>query len=126
MKRELGALALLLALCLTALWNVNRADLLIDQIDMNLDRAEHELADGDYERALAAVEYGLALWNGARSYTNVFLRHADVDSVADAFHDLRQLLMEHGGEGAAASFARLRYHLGMADRMEHLSIGSVF
>ena len=126
MKREYGAMALLLALCLTALWNVRRVDFLIGQIDMDLVRAEHALGDGDFDRALAAVDSGLAVWHGARHYTNIFLRHADVDSVADAFHDLRQTLMEHSGEAAPAGFARLRYRLGTADRMEHLSLGSVF
>ena len=125
MKREIGALALLLALTLLALWNVRRLDFLVEQIDLSLERAEHALEEGDLPRSLAAVDQGLAVWNGARRFTSVFLRHADVDGVADAFHDLRELLLS-GGEAADAGFARLRYHLGMADRMEHLSLSSVF
>lgn len=126
MKRELGAMALLMALVLVALWNMRRADFLVGQIDMNLVRAEHALESGDFDRALSAVDYGLSLWNSARGYTSVFLRHADVDSVADAFHDLRELLMQRSADAAPAGFARLRYHLGTTDRMEHLSLGSVF
>lgn len=126
MKREYGALALLLALALLALWNVRRTDFLIGQIDLSLERAERALEAGDTEAALAAVENGLAVWHGARRFTSVFLRHADLDGVAEAFHDLREALMEEGASGAAAGFARLRYRLGMADRMEHLSFGSVF
>lgn len=126
MKREYGALALLALLSLLALWNVRRADFLVGQIDLSLTRAERALRDGDADTALAAVDSALSVWHSARRYTGVFLRHADVDGVSDAFHELRACLLSGSAESAPADFARLRYRLGTADRMEHLSLGSVF
>lgn len=40
MKREAGALALLLTLLLLSAWNLRRVDFLTDAIGRNLDRAE--------------------------------------------------------------------------------------
>lgn len=124
MKKELGAILLLAALMLTAAWNIRHADFLIAQISLNLDRAERAAEREDYALARTAVTNALALWQNARGYTSVFLRHPDADSVSDAFFDLQELLLEE--EAAEAGFSKLRYHLDMLGKMERLSLGTVF
>ena len=126
MKREIGALALLSLLLLIAVWNVGHADFLTDQIMLNLERSERAVEHEDLEGALIALDNALTLWHDARAYTSVFLRHPDVDDVADAFYDLRQLLLQHDDEAIPAALSRLRYHLDTLDYMEHLSLGTVF
>ncbi len=126
MKREIGALSLLLALLLTAGWSVRRTDFLTGQIDLSLIRSERALKRGEEKAAQAALDNALSIWEDASVYTGMFLRHPDADSVSDAFFELRQLLLQGDAEAAPASYARLRFHLDTLDRMEHLSFGTVF
>ena len=126
MKREYAALLLLLLLVLTAVWNIRQADFLTDQIACSLTRAERAVQSGDFDLARTAADNALTLWEDARSYTGVFLRHPDLDCVTDAFYDLQELLMQEDGAALPAGFARLRYHLETLDRMEHLSPATVF
>ena len=126
MKRELGALLLLTALLLSAVWNIRHADFLTDQIALNLERTERAVAQGDFSLARTAADNALTLWHRSRSYTGVFLRHSDVDGVADAFYDLQEMLLQKDYETVKAGLSRLRYHLSMIDRMEHLSLGTIF
>ena len=126
MKRECAAAALLLLLMLTAAWNIRRADFLTAQIGRNLERSERAAGRGDFELARTAAENALALWQDARGYTSVFLRHPDLDGVADAFFDLQELLLREEQEALAAGYGRLRCRLETLDRMEHLSLGTLF
>ena len=125
MKREIGAIALLMALLLLSGWNLRKADFLTDAIGRNLTRAERALERGDEENALTAFDSAEELWRAARVYTGVFLRHPDLDAISDAFFELRQLLQTDPG-AAPAAFGKLRCHLETLDRMEHLSLETVF
>ncbi len=126
MKRELAAAGLLLLLILAAVWNIRRADFLTGQIGRNLERSEQAAERGDFTLAQTAAENALTLWRNERGYTSVFLRHPDLDAVADAFFDLEELLLQQDREALAAGYARLRYHLETLDWMEHLSLGTLF
>jgi len=126
MKRELGAIALLLALVLGAAWSVRRTDFLTGQIDLSLTRSERALARGEADNALAALDNALSLWEDGRRFAGVFLRHPDADGVSDAFFQLRQLLLQGDDQAAPAGYAQLRFHLETLDRMEHLSLATIF
>ena len=89
--------------------------------------AEGEWAlDGDRETAEAELEAALRVWQADKRYAHVFLRHAEIDCISDAFFALQQGL--RGGDGAelGAAYDLLRYHLECVDSMEHISPGSVF
>lgn len=126
MKREYVAAALLLLLILCAAWSIRRTDFLTDQISLSLTRSERAARQGDYPLAVKAAENALALWRGARGFTAVFLRHPDLDGVADAFYDLQEVLLQRDRPALEAAYARLRYHLETLDWMEHLSLGTLF
>ncbi len=126
MKRELAAAGLLVLLILAAVWNIRHADFLTDQIGLNLTRSELAAQRGEFPLARTAAESALTLWRNARGYTSVFLRHADLDGIADAFYDLQELLQKEDREALGAGYARLRYHLETLDWMEHLSLGTLF
>ncbi|MDO4973914.1 MAG: DUF4363 family protein [Eubacteriales bacterium] len=126
MKREIGAAGLLLLLILVALWSIGRTDFLTGQIGLNLDRSERAARQGDYPLAQKAAENALSLWRSARGFTAVFLRHPDLDGVADAFYDLQERLQQRDRSALDAAYARLRYHLETLDWMEHLSPGTLF
>jgi hypothetical protein len=126
MKRELAAAGLLLLLILTAIWNIRRADALTVQIERNLTRSERAAQYEEFDLARSAADNALALWQSAHNYTSVFLRQPDLDSVSDAFFDLRELLLQEDRTALAAGYERLRYHLEALDWMEHLSPGTLF
>ena len=126
MKREHGALLLLLALMLLAAWNVRHADFMTDQIGETLLRSEHAAQRGEYEIALANVKSALRVWRDSRGYAGVFLRHSDVNDVTDAFYELISLLHQEEAAALPSGYARLRYHLRTLDRMEHVSAETVF
>ena len=126
MKRELIALILLALLIIGAAINLACVDQLTHLVCLNLNRSEKAAAYGDFETARKSYETGFSVWQSARHYTSVFLRHPDVDAAADAFYDLQQLLFQEDSNALPAAYARLRYHLDVIDYMEHPSIGTIF
>ena len=126
MKREIGALLLLAALFGVSLWSIRRTDRLTDEVEKHLELSEKALRADDRETAEAELEAALRVWQADKRYAHVFLRHAEIDSISDAFFALQQGL--RGGDGAelGAAYDLLRYHLECVDSMEHISPGSVF
>ena len=118
MKKEVIAGAVLALLIALSAWNIYSIDALTDGIGDSL-RMSQALADiGDFDK-------GLRLWLNADGYTHIFLRHPEIDSTTDAFYELQELLLDGGGDGCAAAYDKLRYHLESIRSMEHISIGSV-
>lgn len=126
MKRELAAAALLAALIAASVLNMAHADRLTALILLDLTRAENAAMAGDYDTALADYRSALELWQGARTYTGIFLRHPDVDAASDAFFDLQATLQGKDAQAFPAAFAKLRYHLFAIDELEHPGPGAIF
>ena len=126
MKRELGALILLLALFGAAAFNIRAAERLTDEIETHLGRSEKALLAGDRAYAETELEAALRIWRSAEHYTHIFIRHGEIDSASDAFFHLQQGLLAGDGKELSAAYDLLRYHLESIDRMEHISPGSVF
>lgn len=126
MKRELFALLLLALLIAGAFLNIRHIDSLTQSVSACLDRSEKYAGEGDFDGALAAFESGLSLWHSARSYTNVFIRHPELDATYDTFYELEEALLQQDAEALPAVYSKLQYHLSCISFMEHLSAGSVF
>ena len=126
MKRELGALLLLAALFAVSLWSIRRTDRLTEEVEKHLALSEKALRADDRERAETELEAALRVWRADKRYVHVFLRHAEVDSISDAFFALLQGLRGGDGVELGAAYDLLRYHLECVDSMEHISPGSVF
>ena len=124
MKRELAAGALLLLLMAGAWWNIHAVDTLTGDILAGLDTSQAAEEQGDHLAAQAALDKALNRWLEADSYTHIFIRHAEIDSTADAFYELQAQLLAGEGDSSAA-FDKLRYHLDSIQRMEHPSLGSI-
>jgi hypothetical protein len=126
MKREICALLLLAALAAASYWNIHRADTLTAEIKEHLEFSEKALLANDPKYAAEQLEAALRIWLAARNYTQVFLRHPELDETSDIFFETLKDL--RGGEIRAlpAEYERLRYHIDSISDMEHLSLGSVF
>ena len=117
MKREIGALLLLAVLFGVSLWSIRRTDRLTDEVEKHLELSEKALRADDRETAETELAAALRVWQADRRYAHVFLRHAEIDSISDAFFALQQGL--RGGDGAelGAAYDLLRYHLECIDSM---------
>ena len=124
MSRELAAGALLLLLVAGAWWNIHAVDSLTGEIMRDLDASQAAEEQGRHLDAQAALDKALNRWLEADSYTHIFIRHAEIDSTADAFYELQSQLLSGEGDSSAA-FDKLRYHLDSIQRMEHPRLGSI-
>ena len=126
MSRELIASLLMLLLIAGAWWNIRAVDSLSGDMLSALEESEQAADKGDCCAALKAMDAALERWLKADSYTHIFIRHSEIDSTADAFYELRELLLSGDLDSCAAAYGKLRYHIISIQEMEHPSIGSIF
>jgi len=126
MKREFAALGLLLALLGGAIWNVHTIDKLTAGIRAEVLLSQQAAARGDYRAAEDHLRQGLQNFHNAAPYTQIFIRHAEIDNCMDAFFDCAGALRDEEGEAAAAACEKLLYHLQCIAAMEHPLPGSIF
>lgn len=125
MSREMLASLLILLLIAGAWWNISAVDHLSEDMLSALDESQQAADEGDAVKALEALNRGLERWIQADSYTHIFIRHSEIDSTADAFYELRQLLLAEDLESSSAAYGKLRYHIISIQEMEHPSLGSI-
>ena len=126
MKREISALLLLAVLAAVSVWNIHRTDTLTGDIKEHLELSEKALLSGDRDYAAEQLEAAQRIWLSARSFTQVFLRHPELDDTSDVFYEIMRDLRAGETRGLSASYERLRYHLDCIADMEHVSLGSLF
>ena len=126
MKKASAALALLAALVCLSAWNIRHLDTFTRELEMRVERSRQFWLAGDAAGAEEELSRALALWYGAEGYTHVFLRHAEADSVTDAFFDIFAALEQEDKSSAGAEYDRLTAHLDCIDSMEHVTWKSVF
>ncbi len=125
MKKAAAAAALMLVMIGASAWNIRFIDGFTDSLIEQIELSRTQWASGNTQSAEETLEYALDRWFGAETYTHVFIRHAEVNDVTDAFFDVFAALS--GGDGAADSqYDRLEAHLRSIDDMEHVTIRSVF
>ena len=126
MKREICAILLLAVLIALSAWNIRAADRLIGEIQEHLDLSEKAVLSGDPLYAEQQLEAALHIWLAARGYTQIFLRHPELDDTTDVFYETLQSLREGEIRALSAAYDRLRYHLDCVREMERPGPGSVF
>ena len=126
MKREICAALLLLVLIGVSVWNIRRADRLTDEIREHLELSERALLAADPNYAKEQLEAAKRIWLSARGYTQMFLRHPELDGTSDVFYETLQDLQAGELRALPAAYERLRYHLDSIRDMEHVRWGTVF
>ena len=126
MRKAMAALALLALLAGVSLWNIRYLDRLTGELEGHIERSRALCLQGDTAGAVRALTDALDLWYGAEGYTHVFIRHAEVNDVTDAFFDVFAALSEADAAAADSQYDRLTAHLDSIDTMEHVTLKSVF
>lgn len=124
-KREYVAIALALLLTALSVWNIESIDSLTGDIEIALSKSQSAAEKLDFSGANAYLDEGLDRWLAADGYTHIFLRHPEIDSTADTFYELKEVLMREDLTACTAAYGKLRYHLDSIRGMEHLSLGSI-
>ena len=126
MKRGICAALLLLVLIGASVWNIRRADRLTDEIREHLELSERARLAADPNYAKEQLEAAKRIWLSARGYTQIFLRHPELDGTSDIFYETLQDLQAGELRALPAAYERLRYHLDSIRDMEHVRWGTVF
>ena len=126
MKKTVGAGILLLLLLGASIWNIWYIDHLTGRLEAQIERSRSFWAANDMDSARDALNDALDDWHGAENYTHIFIRHAEVDAVTDAFYDALSALSGEDTATAGSEFDRLEAHLQSIDSMEHVTVKSVF
>ena len=126
MRKAVAALVMLALLAGVSVWNIQYLDRLTGQLERQIGCSRALYLQGDMTGAAQALDDALALWYGAESYTHVFIRHAEVNNVTDAFFDVYAALSGDDAAPAGSQYERLIAHLDSIDTMEHVTLKSVF
>ena len=126
MKKAIAAAAVLALVFGAALWNIRNVERFTDELSAAVERSRRCETVHDHIGAAEALRHAIELWEGASGYTLIFLRHAEVDAVSDAFYELLSLLEGETGPGTEADYQRLTHHLRCIDETERITWRSVF
>ena len=80
-KREYTAIAVLALLLALSVWNLKSIDTLTGDIEIALSKSQSAAEKLDFKTARQRLDEGLELWLSADSYTHIFLRHPEIDSM---------------------------------------------
>ena len=126
MNKTAAAAAALMALMIGAsVWNIRYIDSFTDSLIEQIELSRTMWISGKKEAARETLEQALDRWYGAETYTHVFIRHAEVNDVTDAFYDVFAAIRS-GDTAAGSQYDRLEAHLRSINDMEHVTIRSVF
>lgn len=126
MKKEIIAIALLLALFAAGAYNTHFLDGFTSEICDSLDASEASLDAGNNGSALALAEQAHDEWHSRDGYTGVFIRHTEIDYVTYGFHELISVLKGNEPESASELYAGLIEHVRSLYEMERTTLGNVF
>jgi len=126
MKLITIAAALLVIVCAFAVFNVYYMGGLIGGLIDELDSARSVAEQGDFTSAADLAERAAETWRSKEFYTNIAMRHNEVDQTTALFYDLLGSLYAEEAGAAHGNFEKLRARLTCLRSLESVSFGSVF
>jgi len=126
MKKEMIALALLIALFGLSLANIAYLSGMIDSIDAEISESAHLADTGDWDRAEYELGQAQELWEDAKHYMDVFVRHSETNAAQDVLYELLGDIKARDAAAAEATVARLLAQLSDIREMEQIRLGSAF
>jgi len=110
-----AALAILLACLILCLTVVGRLDRYTSGTAETLERAREAGASGDFGEAAERVREAFSFWDGKKGFFGMALRHSDLDSINEAFCELRAYAEGANGDEFAPACA------GLIARIRHIA-----
>ena len=126
MKLISVAAALLLIVCAFAVFHVHYMGHLITGLIDELGQAEAMAEQGNFASAAERAESAAETWRSKEFYTNIAIRHNEVDQTTALFYDLLGSLYAEESGAARGNFEKLRTRLICMRSLESVSFGSVF
>ncbi len=126
MKREGWAWILLFLIAAGSFLSIRQMDKLCSEILSYSERAYELCQSQQYDRASQTLSTALTAWLEGDDYTHIFIRHSEIDSTADALFEAISAIGTKDAEEIRSALEKLRYHIISIDRMEHISLGSIF
>lgn len=126
MKKELFALLLLCALMAGALCSMAYLKRFTGELTAQLDTVQPLVAEGQWETAQETVWRILQDWQDADDYARIFLRHPDIDSIAEDLHSLLGAIEDRESGACRSASLNLRRHFSEICQLESLRPGSIF
>lgn len=125
MKREITAVILLILLFTGAIINIRYNDRMIYVLEDEISSAIKSARSGDFDKAKSLLDTAAEHWLSRDGYTHIFIRHTEIDSVTDAFFQLKSALHEEDSDSFEGAYSLLMAHLESIRTMEHLRFGSI-
>lgn len=125
MKKELAAIALLLILAATAIWNVHYLGARCEALDSAVARAQEQYLAGTADDAMQALEDARKEWDSMDCYAHIMLPHDAVESVTETF-DAAKSTISAGDIAAETQLHLLRTRIANLGESEHAALGNVF
>lgn len=126
MKKELAAAGLLLTILLVSLWNTRHLRLLLDDLQDRTTLSLSAAESGQWETASAASEALALRWENAEAYTQVFIRHPDIEAMSDALTSLCGAVRSQDADAVFTAAMSVSTRLEAIRKSETLSPGSIF
>ena len=126
MKKEIIAVILLALVFAGALINIKYDDQMIYDLEAEVKTAMESTRNGDFDNAKSQLDTAAEHWLSLDGYTHIFIRHSEIDSVTDAFFNLRSAIYEEEAGNCEGAYGQLMAHLESIRTMEHIRFGSIF
>lgn len=126
MKRLWIALALLLAILGSCLWNAHHLEQFTTSLTEQLRQAESLASAGHRTQAELLIENARNRWRDKDSYLHMTLRHCDTDQIQTSFEESLRLLRSGEIGEYAASTAHLSTQLTLVAEAEQLTLANLF
>lgn len=126
MKKELFAVLLLALIITVSIVNVCYVSRMTEDILELVSLSEQKAFEGDWNSAAENAEEAVRLWEGAKKYTHIFIRHSEIDSTTDEFYSLLMEIYSKDENTTKAAYKALTSRIESIVEMEIPTIGTIF
>ncbi len=126
MKKELAAVALLLAIFLGSCWNGRHLESLLTELDRLAAFSLSEAEAGYWTTSDAAIRALQSRWAAAEAYACILLRQPEIDAVTEALCSLQGASAAQDAPACLSAVTGLHARLKSIRDTERLSFRSVF
>ena len=125
MKKEFIALSVLVMLFAGSLVNTHFLDKLTGEIVSYIEESARHIDGQDWENARAAAEKAYGRWESGSAYTQIVLRHVEIDAASSTLSELLKDVYSENSGAAKASAETASARLKSVAEMERVRPGNI-